>query len=158
MPEDININSLNTGKDDQEGLDDLNVDESNKKSDKNKKQNPADQMQDMSQQAQGLSEAINLGVSTFGWSEIGRILLRILCNIIPSMEKIGKLNPKLKFYFSAIDMGKMIDLVQLLEFFLLVIIWGIIILACVILIAVMAYCLSGVTEALECALKTIGVI
>lgn len=122
------------------------------------KENPVAQVEDLSQQLQGLSEAIDAGVATFGLSEIGRILLRIVCNIVPPLEKIGKLNPKLEFYFKKISLKKIIDLVQLLEFVLLVIIWGVVILVFLTLIAMISYCLSGVGEALECASEITSVI
>jgi hypothetical protein len=129
-----------------------------KSSDDGVKEDLVAQVEDLSQQLQGLSEAIDAGVATFGLSEIGRILLRIVCNIVPPLEKIGKLNPKLEFYFKKISLKKIIDLVQLLEFVLLVIIWGVVILVFLTLIAMISYCLSGVGEALECASEITSVI
>ncbi len=122
------------------------------------KENPVAQVEDLSKDLQGYSEAVDAGVASFGLTEIARILLRIVCNIVPPLEKIGKLNPKLEFYFKKISLKKIIDLVQLLEFILLVIIWGVVILIFLTLIAMISYCLSGVGEALECASEITSVI
>lgn len=129
-----------------------------KSSNSDDKENPADQIKDLNNQVQGLNEAINAGIATWGWSEIGRILLKITCRIVPPLEGIGKLNPKLKFYFTGINLKKIIDLAELLEFTLLVIVWGLIILAFVTIISLIAYCLSGVSEGVECGSALVGIL
>jgi hypothetical protein len=93
----------------------------------------------------------NAAVTTLGWSEIARILLRILCNFIPALADVGKLNGKLKFYFSPISFGNKLDLAQLLIWLLLVVIWGTIIMGVVIVVYIIAYCNAGVGNLLECS-------
>lgn len=93
----------------------------------------------------------NAAITTLGWSEIARVLLRILCSFIPALADVGKLNGKLKFYFSPISLGNKLDLAQLLIWLLLVVIWGAVIMGVVLVIYIIAYCNAGVGNLLECS-------
>jgi hypothetical protein len=121
------------------------------KNKKDKKESVVDQAVEVAQNAPDYSTAIDLGIATFGWSEIGRIGLRIICNVVPLMEEgAKKFGPKARFYFSGISLKKMVDIAQLLEFLILVGIWSAIIFFVVLICSIYFYCQSSISNAVGC--------
>ena len=100
------------------------------------------------------SGVANAAVVSLGWSEIGRVLLRIICAQVPMLGQMGQKFPKLSFYFKPITFSNWLDIAQLIIWLLLVIIWGLFLVGLFILVFTAVYC-SQPENYIQCGIAAV---